>query len=71
MHIRALARKRWEGIIEIIPIWIYSSEVPGVYHDFETHAVGQPHYNTSLHYVDVDDAIPGEMTEWQVEVLSH
>jgi hypothetical protein len=25
-----------EGIIEIIPIWIYSSEVSGKYHDFET-----------------------------------
>lgn len=50
MHIKALSRKDgWEGIIEIIPIWIYSSEVPGMYHDFETH--GQPHCNTSLQYI--------------------
>ena len=42
-----------------------------MYHDFETHAVGQPHCNTSLHYADVDDAIVREMVEWQVEVLSH
>jgi len=72
MHIKALTRKEgWEGIIEIIPIWIYSSEVPGMYHDFETHAVGQPHCNTSLHYTDVGDAAPREMVEWRIEVLSH
>ena len=73
MHIKALTRKEgWEGIIEIIPIWIYSSEVSGMYHDFETHAVGQPHCNTSiLHYADVDDATPRELAEWQVEVLSY
>lgn len=59
MHIKALTRKEgWERIIEIIPIWIYSSEVPGMYHDFETHAVRQPHCDTSLQYADVDGATP-------------
>ena len=72
MHIKALTRKEgWEGKFEIILIWIYSWEVPGMYHDFETHAVGQPHCNTSLQNADVDDATPREMVQWQVEVLSH
>jgi len=43
MHMKACTRKEGrEGIVEIIPIWIYGSEVPGMYRDFETHAVGQP-----------------------------
>jgi hypothetical protein len=33
-----------------------------LYHDFETH------YDT---YADVDGTSPGEMAEWQVEVLNH
>lgn len=73
MHIKALTRKDgWEGIIEIIPIWIYSSEVPGMYRDFETHGRTTPlQHLPTVHYADIDDATPREMAEWQVEVLSH
>jgi hypothetical protein len=72
MHIKALTRMDgWEGIIEIIPIWIYSSEVPGMYHDFETHGRTTPlQHLPTVHYADVDDATPREMVEWHSPAAS-